>query len=75
MTPDLPRIALLRNALEGVVVALYRRHAADIPEGYVEDYVRLDWLEWNGGALRLTTTGENICLQLRTQARLVAPRH
>lgn len=69
MTPDLPRTALLRNSLESVVDALYRRRANDIPEGYIDDYVCLDWLEWNGGALRLTTTGENICLQLRTEAR------
>jgi len=69
MTPDHLRTTLLRNSLETVVDALYRRRAGDIPEDYIDDYVHLDWLEWNGGALRLTTTGENICLQLRTEAR------
>jgi len=42
---------------------LKRCRACDIAEGYVEDYVALQWLEWNGGALRLTITGENICRQ------------
>jgi len=27
--------------------------------------VALHWLEWNGGALRLTVTGTNMCEQMR----------
>jgi hypothetical protein len=43
---------------------LKRRRAAEIPEGYIDDYVALHWLEWQGGSLRLTTTGENVCRHL-----------
>ena len=38
--------------------------AADIADAHIDDYVALNWLEWNGGGLRLTTTGENVCKQL-----------
>ena len=33
----------------------------------IDDYVSLDWLEWNGGALRLTVTGQNVRRQLLEQ--------
>jgi hypothetical protein len=55
----------LRNSLQTAVDSLYHRRAAEIPSGYIEDYVSLNWLEWHGGGLRLTTVGENICRQLR----------
>jgi len=35
-----------------------------IPDGYLDDYVSLHWLEWNAGSLRVTVVGENICRQL-----------
>jgi len=54
----------LRDSLLATVDLLKRRRAAEISEGYIEDYVALNWLEWNGGGLRLTTTGQNICSQL-----------
>jgi hypothetical protein len=57
------RIDLLRQALPDSVGLLVRRRAADIPSGYIEDYVALNWLEWHGGTLRLTTTGENVSRQ------------
>ncbi|HLL20407.1 MAG TPA: hypothetical protein VK439_16630 [Rubrivivax sp.] len=43
---------------------LKQRRAAEIDPGFIDDYVALNWLEWNGGGLRLTVTGENICRQL-----------
>jgi hypothetical protein len=52
---------VLRDALQAAVDSLYRRRASEIPEGYIDDYVSLNWLEWHGGSLRLTPTGENIC--------------
>ena len=55
---------VLRAALQVSADALYRRRASEIPEGYIDEYVRLNWLEWRGGGLRLTTTGENICRQI-----------
>ena len=61
--PALRREAL-RDALPSTVDLLVRHRASDIAEGYIDDYVSLNWLEWNGGSLRLTTTGDNICKQL-----------
>jgi hypothetical protein len=54
----------LRNALLGTVDLLKRRRAGEIAERDIDDYVALNWLEWNGGGLRLTTTGANVCKQL-----------
>ena len=59
------RREILRNALQASVDALHHRRAADIPEGFIDDFVSLNWLEWHGGGLRLTTVGENICRQVR----------
>lgn len=62
--PPLPRREALREALPGMVDLLARRRAVDIEVGYIDDCVALNWLEWYGGALRLTTTGDNVCKQL-----------
>jgi len=58
------RREMLREALQACVTSLHKRRASEIPEGFIDDYVQLNWLEWHGGDLRLTTTGENICRQL-----------
>ena len=55
---------VLRASLQASADALYRRRASEIPDGYIDEYVRLNWLEWRGGGLRLTPTGENICRQI-----------
>jgi hypothetical protein len=65
--PSPDRRELLRQALPTSVAALHRRLARDIPVDDIDDYVRLNWLEWSGGGLKLTTTGENICRQLDSQ--------
>lgn len=57
----------LRDALLNCVDLLRRHRARDIPDGYIDDYVALNWLEWNGGSLRLTTTGDNVRQQLIRQ--------
>ena len=62
-TPELRRDSL-RESLLATVDLLKRRRAADIDAGFIDDYVALNWLEWNGGGLRLTVTGDNICRQL-----------
>lgn len=67
VVPHLPlasRREALRLALPGTADLLMRRRASEIAEGDIDDYVSLSWLEWNGGGLRLTTTGSNICRQL-----------
>jgi hypothetical protein len=56
---------VLRDRLLATVDLLKQRRAAEIAEGYVEDYVALHWMEWHGGTLRLTTTGENVCRHLK----------
>jgi archaellum component FlaD/FlaE len=53
----------LRNALQVSVDLLHRRRASEIPEGFIDDYVSLNWLEWRGGSLRLTPLGQEICLE------------
>jgi hypothetical protein len=59
------RHELLRNQLLSTVDSLNRRRADLVPESYIADYVALDWLEWNGGTLRTTVVGANICKQMK----------
>ncbi|MGQ3055097.1 MAG: hypothetical protein ACT6S0_25175 [Roseateles sp.] len=62
--PTLAEIAsreTLRDGLLATVDLLKRRRASEINEAAVEGYIALDWMEWHGGSLRLTTTGENLC--------------
>jgi hypothetical protein len=63
-SPRTIRREALRDALLATVDLLERRRASDIADGYIDGYVALDWLEWNGGGLRLTATGSNVCKQL-----------
>ena len=65
--PSAPRLRLqvLRDNLLPTVELLSQRRADQIGDGFVADYLALDWLEWNGGLLRLTVTGENVCSQPR----------
>ena len=60
-----PRLEALRSALPGTVSLLKAHRAAEIAEGDIDDYVQLNWMEWNGGSLQLTETGSNVCLQQR----------
>ncbi len=55
----------LRNAFLFTVDALKRRRADLISEALIADYVKLYWLEWNGGSLQLTVTGKNMAQQIR----------
>lgn len=55
---------VLRDQLLATVDLLKRRRAAEIDAGDIEDYVAMHWMEWHGGSLRLTTTGENVCKHL-----------
>lgn len=57
--PD--RREALRDELLATVDLLKRRRACEIDETRIEDYIALHWMEWHGGSLRLTTTGENLC--------------
>ena len=65
--PPVSRREQLRLELLATVDSLQRRRADLVSEGFIEDYVALHWLEWNGGALRLTVTGTNVCEQMRAR--------
>jgi len=65
--PPVSRREHLRLELLTTVDSLQRRRADLVSEGFIEDYVALHWLEWNGGALRLTVTGTNMCEQMRAR--------
>lgn len=57
----------LREGLLDTVTLLQGRRAGEIPEDDIEGYVALNWLEWNGGTLRLTVTGDNVRKQMKAQ--------
>ena len=65
--PPVSRREQLRDELLTTVDSLHRRRADLVSEGFIADYVALHWLEWNGGALRLTVSGDNICEQMRAR--------
>ena len=54
----------LRLALPATAEQLKLRHADQIDADDIEAYVALNWLEWQGGGLRLTITGKNVCAQM-----------
>jgi len=54
----------LRGSLLDTVKLLKNRRAADIAPSDIDDYIGLEWFEWNGGTLRLTDLGQNVCKQL-----------
>ena len=61
------RREVLRDSLPATVRLLGENQAGAISASLIEDYVALDWLEWRGGSLRLTITGENVCKQVAQQ--------
>ena len=65
--PPVSRADHLRLEWLSTVDSLQRRRADLVADGYIEDYVALHWLEWNGGALRVTVTGTNISEQMRAR--------
>ncbi|WP_310267057.1 hypothetical protein [Roseateles saccharophilus] len=72
--PAAARRDMLRDELLATVSLLKQRRAAEIAEGYVDDYIALHWMEWHGGSLRLTTTGENVCKHLKALLARAAGR-
>jgi hypothetical protein len=58
----------LRQALPATVDHLHHHQADRIDDNDIDAYVRLNWLEWHGGGLRLTITGRNVCAQLAPSA-------
>jgi hypothetical protein len=64
VSPETLRRDRLRLALPATVEQLKMRHADQIDADDIEAYVALNWLEWQGGGLRLTITGKNVCAQM-----------
>lgn len=64
LRPAAVRREVLLGELLATVDRLKGRRAAEIDGAYIDGYVALNWLEWNGGTLRLTVTGDNIRKQL-----------
>jgi hypothetical protein len=54
----------LQDSLLATVDALSRRRACDIPEQTIDRFVAMRWLQWNGGNLRLTATGEEMLVKV-----------
>jgi len=54
----------LRQALPLTMERLKQRQADLIDSDDIDAYVALNWLEWQGGGLRLTITGRNIRAQV-----------
>lgn len=54
----------LKAGLLADVLLLKQRRCAEIAEGNIDGYVALNWMEWNGGSLQLTVTGDNVRRQL-----------
>jgi hypothetical protein len=50
----------LSRELPAAVDALWRRRAWEIPEGHIDDYVKLRWMNWSSGALVLTPAGRAV---------------
>ncbi|RZL33790.1 MAG: hypothetical protein EOP35_17130 [Rubrivivax sp.] len=73
-SPEVLRRDALRDGLLATVDLLKRRRASDISEAAIEEYITLNWLEWHGGSLRLTTTGENMCRHLTAVLDRNTPR-
>ncbi|HWP20183.1 MAG TPA: hypothetical protein VNO84_13710 [Burkholderiaceae bacterium] len=55
----------LRTLLMTVVQHMRERRMDLIEERALAPLLALDWIEWHGGALRLTITGSNVCEQMR----------
>lgn len=55
---------VLMGALLNTATLIERRRCSEIEEGLIDSYVALNWLEWNGGSLRLTVTGQNMRKQM-----------
>ena len=55
----------LQDSLLATVDLLSRRRACDIPEQTIDRFVAMRWLQWNGGSLRLTESGEAMLVKIQ----------
>ena len=69
LNKEIGEIALGSQFQEDVILEISNLEGmealVDIDENDIDDYVNMNWLEWKGGSLQLTVTGDNVCKQLR----------
>ncbi|WP_140631985.1 hypothetical protein [Methylibium rhizosphaerae] len=53
----------IRDALPAAARDLAQRRADLIGDDLIEHFVARDWMEWRGGALKLTQVGLNVIAQ------------
>ncbi len=59
----------LRAALPHIQNLLKTNQAGQIGDDVIDELVKCFWMEWDGGALKLTATGLNICRQFTMEAQ------
>jgi hypothetical protein len=52
------RCEVLSRQLPAAVASLWRRRAWEVPEGSLDDFVTLGWMDWSRGTLVLTSAGQ-----------------
>jgi hypothetical protein len=68
ITPPKLRREQLRDALPGTVAMLNGGGVDFIPQGFLDDYVALSWLEDRGAGLQLTYSGAALCMDIAAGA-------
>lgn len=64
MTSPTLRRERLRDGLPSAVAMLKADRVDLIPQGFVDDYVALSWLEDRGAGLRVTYSGAALCMDI-----------
>ena len=54
------RCEVLSRQLPAAIASLWRRRACEVPEGSLDDFVTLGWMDWNSGMLVLTPAGQAV---------------
>lgn len=52
------RCEVLSHQLPAAIASLWRRRAWEVPQGSLDDFVTLGWMNWSRGALLLTPAGQ-----------------
>jgi hypothetical protein len=52
------RCEVLSRQLPAAVASLWWRRAWEVPQGSLDDFVTLGWMDWSRGALVLTSAGQ-----------------
>ena len=52
------RCEVLSLQLPAAIASLWRRRASEVPQGSLDDFVTLGWMNWSRGTLVLTPAGQ-----------------